>query len=175
MIRCKLSCAHLSGHAFENSISEPVAAAEMFGQLNRLVENDAVRRLRAAQQLIRPDEKNRTLNERYALQVAVDKRRKLSFKRSVLADRSRKQCREQLTVAARPVFRRKTEIFNGRAFLIIGKERRKIFFNFLGFKRRICDPLIEAEQRKDAGEMPRCMRLAAGLMGFSNSCPVRSL
>ena len=98
----------------------------MFGQLNRLVENDAVRRLRAAQQLIRPDEKNRTLNERYALQVAVDKRRKLSFKRSVLADRSRKQCREQLTVAARPVFRRKTEIFNGRAFLIIGKERRKI-------------------------------------------------
>ena len=86
MIRCKLSCAHLSGHAFENSISEPVAAAEMFGQLNRLVENDAVRRLRAAQQLIRPDEKNRTLNERYALQVAVDKRRKLSFKRSVLAE-----------------------------------------------------------------------------------------
>ena len=63
MIRFKLSRAHLSGHAFENGISEPVAAAEMFGQLNRLVENDAVRRLRAAQQLIRPDEKNRAFNE----------------------------------------------------------------------------------------------------------------
>lgn len=149
MIGLEFRLAHLLGNTFEHGICKAVAAPEALGELDRLVENDAVGRFRRAHEFKGAEEQNRALDERHALQIAVDEGRKSGFNRRMLADDARKERSEELAVRARPVFNREACAFNGAAVLFFD-ERAKSLFDFLSRKLGVRDPFIDAEERENA-------------------------